>query len=174
MLGRLRIARAGSPGTIWIRPLAAALDDARSLSLFASRRVIWIGSAEAVLPRGGRGRRIRRGTGTQATRHSPPICASLRRARWWCSNPAATISTARIKPGSSGSRNTLRRFRRRWSFARSRRKRRGRWRRALAKQAGLQMGLAELALLLDATGGDASRIAVEIEKLNLYAGGLAK
>src|SRR5580704_15386547 len=33
-------------------PLAAALDDARALSLFASRRVIWIGSAEAILPRG--------------------------------------------------------------------------------------------------------------------------
>ena len=33
-------------------PLAAALDDARALSLFASQRVIWIGSAEAVLPRG--------------------------------------------------------------------------------------------------------------------------
>src|SRR6185312_10280671 len=33
-------------------PLAAALDDARALSLFASRRVIWIGSAETVLPRG--------------------------------------------------------------------------------------------------------------------------
>src|SRR5947209_11941466 len=33
-------------------PLAAALDDARSLSLFASRRVIWLGSAEAALPRG--------------------------------------------------------------------------------------------------------------------------
>ena len=33
-------------------PLAAALDDARALSLFATRRVIWIGSAEAVLPRG--------------------------------------------------------------------------------------------------------------------------
>src|SRR5580704_11275906 len=33
-------------------PLAAALDDARALSLFASRRVIWLGSAEAALPRG--------------------------------------------------------------------------------------------------------------------------
>ena len=39
-----------------------------------------------------------------------------------------------------------------------------------AKQAGLQLPLAELALLLEATGGDASRIAVEIEKLSLYAG----
>jgi hypothetical protein len=33
-------------------PLASALDDARSLSLFATRRVIWLASAEAVLPRG--------------------------------------------------------------------------------------------------------------------------
>jgi hypothetical protein len=42
---------------------------------------------------------------------------------------------------------------------------------ALAKKAGLQLGLAELAMLLDATGGDASRIAVEIEKLYLFTGG---
>ena len=34
--------------------LAAALDDARSLSLFASKRVIWIAGAEAALPRGRR------------------------------------------------------------------------------------------------------------------------
>src|SRR6202043_2501652 len=33
-------------------PLASVLDDARSMSLFASKRVIWIPSAEAVLPRG--------------------------------------------------------------------------------------------------------------------------
>src|SRR6185437_3943942 len=33
-------------------PLAAALDDARSLSLFAAKRVVWLGRAEAALPRG--------------------------------------------------------------------------------------------------------------------------
>src|SRR5215469_2673886 len=33
-------------------PLAAAIDDARSLSLFATRRVIWLGRAEAALPKG--------------------------------------------------------------------------------------------------------------------------
>ena len=33
---------------------------------------------------------------------------------------------------------------------------------ALAKKTGLQLGLAELAMLLDATGGDASRIAVAL------------
>jgi DNA polymerase-3 subunit delta len=44
----------------------------------------------------------------------------------------------------------------------------------LAKKAGLQLGLPELALLLDATGGDASRIAVEIEKLSLLTAGKRK
>src|SRR5262249_12326037 len=33
-------------------PIASVLDDARALSLFASRRVIWVRSAEAALPRG--------------------------------------------------------------------------------------------------------------------------
>jgi DNA polymerase III subunit delta len=41
----------------------------------------------------------------------------------------------------------------------------------LAKEAGLQLGLAELALLLEATGGEAARIATEIEKLRLFTGG---
>src|SRR3984885_15674352 len=33
-------------------PLASVLDDARSMSLFSSKRVIWIASAEAAMPRG--------------------------------------------------------------------------------------------------------------------------
>ena len=41
-------------------PLAAALDDARSLSLFASSRVIWIGGVEGRCREGARPRRIRR------------------------------------------------------------------------------------------------------------------
>src|SRR5262249_45831433 len=40
----------------------------------------------------------------------------------------------------------------------------------LAKEAGLQLGLAELAFLLEATDGDVARIGVEIEKLRLFAG----
>jgi DNA polymerase-3 subunit delta len=34
------------------RPLSDVLDDARSMSLFAGNRVIWVGAAEAALPRG--------------------------------------------------------------------------------------------------------------------------
>src|ERR1700689_728895 len=33
-------------------PLASVVDDARSMSLFSSKRVIWIASAEAALPKG--------------------------------------------------------------------------------------------------------------------------
>src|SRR5262249_34002351 len=40
----------------------------------------------------------------------------------------------------------------------------------LARDCGLQLGYAELALLLEATGGEAARIAVEIEKLSAFAG----
>lgn len=32
-------------------PLASAIDDARSMSLFATKRVIWLGCAESALPR---------------------------------------------------------------------------------------------------------------------------
>src|SRR5207237_8114889 len=37
-------------------PLEAVLDDARALSLFAARRVIWVAGAEAAVPRAPRGR----------------------------------------------------------------------------------------------------------------------
>jgi DNA polymerase-3 subunit delta len=40
----------------------------------------------------------------------------------------------------------------------------------IARELKLQLGLAELALLLEVTDGDASRLAIEIEKLSLYAG----
>jgi len=63
-------------------PLAAALDDARALSLFASRRVVWIGSAEAVLPRGRAAAAESEETGDAAMAiSSPHICANLRRER---------------------------------------------------------------------------------------------
>ncbi|MGH9582428.1 MAG: DNA polymerase III subunit delta, partial [Bryobacteraceae bacterium] len=40
----------------------------------------------------------------------------------------------------------------------------------LAKKSGLRLGGKELAALLDAAAGDASRLAAEIEKLSLYVG----
>ena len=45
---------------------------------------------------------------------------------------------------------------------------------SLAKKGSDAVGIAELALLLEATGGEASRLAVEIEKLSLFTGGTRK
>src|SRR5579871_3795519 len=155
-------------------PLAAALDDARALSLFSTRRVVWLARAEAALPKGRAAESDEEtgGAGNAASleayvRNPTPGAvvvidatrydfegedkARVERAQKFFSAVPAQVEFRPFSPESAR------------SLAQS-----------LAKQAGLQLGLAELALLLDATGGDASRIAVEIEKLYLFTGGSRK
>jgi len=158
-------------------PLAAALDDARSLSLFAPRRVIWMGSAEAALPRG----RAAADDGTGAgdggelaaylREPTPDTVVVLESSRYGfdgddkaklervqkyfaAASSPAMLGQVEFRPFSPEAARSLAQ--------------------TLAKKAGLQLGLPELALLLDATGGDASRIAVEIEKLSLLTAGKRK
>jgi len=156
-------------------PLAAALDDARALSLFASRRVIWIGSAEAILPRGRAAAAADSdesdaGETGQLTAYlrepTPGTVVVLESSRYGFDGEdkaklervqkhfAAIPAQVEFRPFSPEAVRSLAQ--------------------ALAKKVGLQLGLAELAMLLDATGGDASRIAVEIEKLHLFTGGTRK
>lgn len=162
--------------------LAAALDDARSLSLFASKRVIWIAGAEAVLPRG---RRIadaapdsrngndgdHQSAGDSRDGDSGGLAAYLREP-----TPGTVLVIEASRYDFDGEdKPKLERVQKYFAAitaqvefrpftpeaARS-------VAQSLAKQAGLQLGLAELALLLEATAGDIARIAVEIEKLRLY------
>src|SRR5512141_209054 len=156
-------------------PLAAALDDARALSLFASRRVIWIGSAEAVLPRGRAAAAEFEETGDAGdagqlaaymSEPTPGTVVVLEASRYAFEGEdkakiervqkyfAAIPAQVEFRPFSPEAARSLAQ--------------------TLARPAGLQLGLAALALLLDATGGDASRIAVEIEKLHLFTGGSRK
>jgi DNA polymerase-3 subunit delta len=157
-------------------PLAAALDDARALSLFASRRVIWIGSAEAILPRGRAAAAAESDEGGEAgdagqlavylREPTPGTVVVLESSRYGFDGEdkaklervqkhfAAIPAQVEFRPFSPEAVRSLAQ--------------------ALAKKTGLQLGLAELAMLLDATGGDASRIAVEIEKLYLFTGGARK
>lgn len=146
-------------------PLAAAVDDARALSLFAPRRVIWLGHAEAAVPRTSSDEQEEAGRATLAAYLRDPApdtvlvidCARyefegedkarLERVEKFFSGVPAKVEFRPYSPEA----------------ARSLAQR-------LAKEAGLQLGLTELALLLEATGGDASRIAMEIEKLRLFAG----
>jgi DNA polymerase-3 subunit delta len=152
--------------------LAAVLDGARSMSLFAARRVIWVGGAESALPRG----RVLAEDQESAAEEAGAtgVAAYLREP-----TPETVIVFEASRYGFDGDDKVkLERVRKFYAAvdaqvefrpfspeaARS-------LAQTLAKQAGIQMGLAELAMLLDATGGDASRIEVEIEKLRLFTGG---
>ncbi len=157
-------------------PLTSALDDARSLSLFATRRVIWLARAESALPRG---KSVEAPAGAEEDSAGSGGAALASYLRHPTPGTVVVIDAARFEfDGEDKAR--LERVRKFYSavpvpaqvefrpfspeavraLAQS-----------LARSSGLQLGLAELALLLDATGGDASRIAVEIEKLKLLAGG---
>jgi len=159
-------------------PLAAALDDARSMSLFASRRIVWMSSAEAVLPRGRAAAQSddEDGTGAGAgdaadlahylREPTPRTVVVIEASRYGFEGDdkaklervqkffAAVPGQVEFRPFSPEAARSLAQ--------------------SLAKQAGIQLGLAELAMLLDATGGDASRLEVEIEKLRLLTSGSRK
>jgi DNA polymerase III subunit delta len=149
--------------------LAAAVDDARSLSLFAARRVIWLARAEAAVPKG------KSGDGDEeASSGSLPLeeylrdpapgtvlvieaarydfegedKAKLERVRQFFSGVPAQVEFRRFTPEAAR------------ALAQN-----------LARAMGVKLGLAELALLLEATGHEASRIAAEMEKLSLFANG---
>jgi DNA polymerase-3 subunit delta len=151
-------------------PLAVAMDDARSMSLFAPRRVIWLSRAEAAVPRA----RIFAG----AEEEAPEGDASLLAAYVREPAPGTVLVIECSRYDFEGEDKTkLERVGKFFSAvpnvvefrayapeaARALAQR-------LAKEAGLQLGQAELALLLEATGADAARITIEIEKLRLLAG----
>lgn len=149
--------------------LSEVLDDARSLSLFASDRVLWVSSAELALPRrlgvtGDEDGKDTDGTPLAAYLKQPTAgtvvvleCSRydfsgddrprIERVQKFYSDIPATVEFRHYTPESS---------------------------RALAAQMALQyklkIGSAELSALLDAVAGDASRLASEMEKLSLYVG----
>jgi DNA polymerase III subunit delta len=150
-------------------PLAAALDDARALSLFASRRVIWLAGAEAAVPRGRsasdseeEAESGQAGLAAYLREPTPDVTLVIDCSRYEFEGEdkprmerveaffAAVPAKVEFRPYAPEAARFLAQ--------------------KLAKEAGIQLGLAELALLLEATGGDASRISMEIEKLRLFAG----
>ena len=155
--------------------LSEALDDARTLSLFANKRLIWISSVEAVLPRG-------RGAAASdsASDDGPPKKGGGDLLECYLREPApATVvvfessrydfdgddraRTERVQKFFSAVPNQVE-FRP-FSIEQARGLAQD-----LARSAGLKIGMAEIGLLVEALAGDASRIAAEIEKLSLYAG----
>jgi DNA polymerase-3 subunit delta len=155
-------------------PLAAAIDDARALSLFASERVIWLGRAEAALPKGRAAESDNEDAGGQDAgalaeylKHPAPgvtLVADCSRFDFEGEEKAKLERVARFYSAIPAVVE-FRRYTPEAARALAQR---------LAKECGLQLGLNELALLLEAADADASRIALEIEKLSLLTGGSRK
>lgn len=145
------------------------LDDARSLSLFATDRLIWVSSAELALPRrltasaedAEDGERSSGASISEYLKQPTPgtvlvfECsrydfagedkAKLERVEKFYSAIPAIVEFRHFTPELSR------------ALAQD-----------LARKHNLKIGGAELAALLDACAGDASRLASEIEKLSLY------
>ncbi len=147
-------------------PLNAVLDDARSLSLFASNRVIWASGAEAALPR--------RLTETAEEGSSAAAIADFIRS----SPPGVVLVFDCSRFDFDGEdKAKLDRVMKFYSTVQEQIEFRPyspemarRLAQETARRLQLQIGVSELGFLIEALGADAARIVRELEKLSLYAG----
>lgn len=159
--------------------LAEVLDDARALSLFAPERLIWVLNAEAVLPKG-------------RAAHSDDAEDDAEGESGGGSSGDAALLNAYTKDPTPGV--TLVFEAARFDFEGDDKRKQDRVRKFynaipavvelrryaahearaeagnLLRKAGLTLDAPALDLLVEALGGDMARIAVEIEKLALFAG----
>jgi len=151
-------------------PIAAILDDARSLSLFAMNRVIWVSSAEAALPRGRAASAGKDSWGIeldQYLRHANAGTTLVFECNRYDFEGDDRAKIERVQDFYSGVPEVVEFRPYTVEAARA-------LVQDLAEEAGLQIGLPEIGLLVDSLGADASRIATEIEKLRLYTGAARK
>ena len=151
--------------------LAQVLDDARALSLFASERLVWVVNAESVLPRG-------RAEGDDAESGASASDAGPLAAYMKDPTPGVALvfeaSRFDFEGDDKRKQERVRKFYsaipnvvelRRFASHEARNEAE-----SLVRRAGFRMEPAALDLLVEALGADIARIAVEIEKLALFAG----
>src|SRR5262249_34061516 len=151
-------------------------DDARSLSLFAAERLIWIVNAEAVLPRGRAAAAEEEGDegGGSGSGDTAPLEAYMKDP-----TPGVGIVFEAIRFDFEGDdkrrQDRVRKFYagipdvvelRRYAPHEALREAE-----SLVRTAGFRIDRQALDLLVEALGADIARIAVEIEKLSLFAAG---
>jgi DNA polymerase-3 subunit delta len=155
--------------------LSEILDDARSLSLFASERLIWVVNAELALPRGRAAAEDDEGDspGSAGAGDAAPLAAYLKDP-----TPGVTLIFEAIRHDFEGEdkrkQDRVRKFYasipdvvelQKYSVQEARSEAE-----SLIRQAGFRMDPAALDLLIEALGAEIARVAVEIEKLSLFAG----
>jgi DNA polymerase III subunit delta len=155
--------------------LAEALDDARSLSLFASERLIWVVNGEAALPRG-KAAAADDDDGEGGAGDASPLVEYMKNP-----TPGVMVVIEAIRFDFEGEekrrQDRVRKFYaavpdvvelRRFAAHEARQEAE-----KLVAAAGFRIDPAALDLLVEALGADIARIAVEIEKLSLFAAGRA-
>lgn len=156
--------------------IAEVFDDARALSLFASERLIWILNAEAVLPRGRSADDEDQDSGTGSGLDAAPLAAYAKDP-----TPGVTVVFEAMRFDFEGDdkrkQDRIRKFYsaipsvvelRRYAAHEARHEAE-----TLLRQAGIRMDGAALDLLVEALAADIARVAIEIEKLALFAGNRA-
>ena len=146
--------------------LAAVLDDARSLSLFAPNRVVWVSGAESALPRGRAASDDENAAAADLAAYLkhpnyPPGCVLVFEASRYDFEGEDRAKIERVQKFYAAIPEVVEL--RPYTLESARRLAQD-----LAKEAGLQIGLSEIGLLVESLAADASRIANEIEKLRLY------
>lgn len=146
--------------------LAHVLDDAAAMSLFASRRLIWVAGAEGAVPKG-------------RAKKDDDETAGLRELDAYLKSPTpeTTIVFDVSRYDFDGDDKTKMENVKKFyanvktvvEFPRFTVDAARRLAQDLAKQKKIQIPPAELELLIEACGADASRISQELEKLSLYA-----
>lgn len=153
--------------------LSEVTDDARAMSLFAGSRVIWVSSVESALPRG------RAAAAEDDEEGGGAKAASVETLEAYCKDPTpgtVVVFDARRWDFEGDDKTKMERLLKFFSpvkavvefrnFSPAEAKQLAQ---TLAGERGLKLGGAEIDLLVEATAGEAFRIAAEIEKLALYA-----
>jgi DNA polymerase-3 subunit delta len=156
--------------------VAEVVDDARSLSLFASERLIWVVNAEAAMPKG-------RAAAMEDEDGEGCGAGDAGALNEYLKNPTPGVvlvfeaNRFDFEGEEKRRQDRVRKFYgaihevvelRRFSSADARHEAE-----SLARVAGFRIDPAALDLLVEALGADIARIAVEIEKLSLFAPGRA-
>jgi DNA polymerase III subunit delta len=155
--------------------LAAVIDDARSMNLFAARRVVAAVSAEAALPKVlSRDREGAVDDDDGAPRGGEDVLAAYMRDP----SPGVVLLVEATRWDFEGEdKKKLERVRKFYSaipdlveFKRHSAEDARMEAQSLARKAGLRVEPSAMELLVESLGNDMARIATEIEKLSLYAG----
>ena len=157
-------------------PITEVLDDARALSLFASERLIWVVNAESALPRG----KAIAASEDDGDSDAPASAGDAAPLAAYMKDPTPGVTLIfeasrfdfegddkrkqdRVRKFYSAIPDVVELHRYSPHDARTEAE-------SLVRAAGFRMDPAALDLLIEALGADIARVAVEVEKLSLFAG----